>query len=256
VIAMLRGALAAVVFLTRVAIGGFPYTAAEWRWASGWFPLVGAAIGLLMSGVWLLVEPLGPLAAATLVLTLSIMITGGFHEDGLADTADALGGATSRERIFDILKDSRIGSFGGLALIVSVLLRVALLARLSGAAMPALILSQCIARMPPVWLMVTLPYVTEDPVAKSRLVARASWRQGVLATLIVVLVVASLCVAGLGSAREAAVAGAAALAGAAVTGYRFHRRAGGITGDFLGATEQIGECLVLMGLAFMHPVAP
>jgi adenosylcobinamide-GDP ribazoletransferase len=248
----IRGARAAVVFLTRVPIGGFPYSSAEWRWASGWLPLVGAGIGGLMSGLWLLVEPLGPAVAATLVLTLSIVITGGLHEDGLADTADALGGATSRDRVFEILKDSRIGSFGGLALILSVLLRVSLLVKLSGTAVPALILSQCIARVPPVWLMVTLPYVSPDHTAKSRVVAGASWLQGALAALLAVLVMASLSLAGLVRMGDAAVAAGAALLGTAICGYLFRRRAGGITGDFLGASEQVGECLVLLALAVIQ----
>jgi adenosylcobinamide-GDP ribazoletransferase len=255
VIPMLRGARAAVVFLTRVPVGGFPYTGPEWRWASGWFPLVGAGIGVAMSGAWVTALPLGAPAAATLAFALALLITGAFHEDGLADTADALGGATSRDRLFEILKDSRIGSFGGLALIVSVLLRVALLVRLSGFAVQALTLSQCIARMPPVWLMVALPYVTRDQAAKSRLVARASWRQGVLATLLVAVVGAILFAAGLARLGEVAAASAAALMGVTVCGYRFHRRAGGVTGDFLGAAEQVGECLVLMTLAYFHPPA-
>ena len=254
-IPVLRGARAAVAFLTRVPVGGHPYALAEWRWASAWFPLVGAAIGAAMSGLWSLVVPLGAPAAATIVLALSMMITGAFHEDGLADTADALGGATSRERIFEILKDSRVGSFGALALILSVLLRVTLLARLSSVAVRALVLSQSVARMPPVWLMVALPYVTPNETAKSGSVVRASWRQGVLATVCTAGVAASICVARLSTPHDAAIATCAALVGAAICGFRFRLRAGGITGDFLGAAEQVGECLVLISLAFSHRVA-
>jgi len=246
----LRGARAAVVFLTRVPAGGFPYSDQEWRWAAGWFPRVGAGIGVVMSGLWWLMEPLGPLPASIIVVASSMWITGGFHEDGLADTADALGGAMTRERIFEILKDSRIGSFGALALLVSVLLRITLLAQLSSVAISALILSQCIARMPPVWLMVALPYVTPDSVARSRAVARASWRQGALATLLVAIVITVLSLTGLGDPRDAAIGTGVAGLGAVFAGYRFQRRAGGVTGDFLGATEQIAECLVLMTLAY------
>ena len=74
-----------------------------------------------------------------------MMITSGFHEDGLADTADALGGAFSREKLFLILKDSRVGAFGAMALFVSLGLRAALLAELNDRAPVALILTECLA---------------------------------------------------------------------------------------------------------------
>jgi len=245
---MVRGARAAVVFLTRVPAGGFPYSGDEWRWASGWFPLVGAAVGVLLSAVWWVAQPIGRLPAAVVVFALSILLTGGLHEDGLADTADALGGATSRERIFEILKDSRVGSFGALALFLSLILRVALLAQLANGAVGALILSQSIARLPPVWLMAVLPYVTPESTAKSRAVARASGAQIALASLLAAMIIAILSATKLADPIDAVIAASVAGVGAAVAGYWFHRRAGGVTGDFLGATEQLGECLVLLAL--------
>ena len=101
--------------------------------AAAWLPLVGLVLGGACAAVWALVAPLGPWVAAMSVLVASILLTGAFHEDGLADTADALGGAHDRARIFVILKDSRVGAFGALALVISVASRLVLLAELGGA---------------------------------------------------------------------------------------------------------------------------
>src|SRR5438045_786510 len=112
---VVRGLRAAIVFLTRVPAGGFPYREPEWRWAPAWFPLVGAGVGAVAGGVAWLAAGAGSLVAGALAVIASLLVTGAFHEDGLADTADALGGAYDREKLFAILKDSRIGSFGGAA---------------------------------------------------------------------------------------------------------------------------------------------
>ena len=186
-----RGARAAAVFLTRVPVGGFPYSRADWRWASGWFPLIGAALGVAEAVVFVAARRSGPLAAAALAVIAGLFLTGAFHEDGLADTADALGGAYDRENLFRILKDSRIGSFGSAALTMALILRVALLAQLADAAPVAIIATQCFSRTPPIWLMAALPYVTSDQASRSRLVTRAGWPQAALATGVAVLVAVS-----------------------------------------------------------------
>ena len=82
-----------------------------------WFPVVGAVIGLMIGMVWLgLNELVSPLTSATIAVMVGVMITGAFHEDGLADTADSLGGYTPERRL-EIMKDSRVGTFGVLALV-------------------------------------------------------------------------------------------------------------------------------------------
>jgi len=239
---VLRGARAALVFLTRVPVGGFPYSTEEWRWASAWFPLVGLVVGGVCAAVWWLVAPLGPWVAAITVLVVSILLTGAFHEDGLADTADALGGAYDRAKIFVILKDSRVGAFGALALVISIAFRLVLLARLGSAAPAALLLAHCLARVGPVWLMVAMPYVS-DAASKSRQVTRAGVAQGVLATAVGVAAVGGLTVAG--GSINATAAFAAMILATAVCGWRFRARAGGVTGDFLGAAEQVNEIVIL-----------
>ncbi|MBV9947171.1 MAG: adenosylcobinamide-GDP ribazoletransferase, partial [Myxococcales bacterium] len=163
----LRGVRAAVVFLTRIPLGGRPYAAREWAWAAAHFPFVGLLLGGVLAAIHRLLWPLGAMADAAFVLGASLLLTGAMHEDGLADTSDALGGGSSREAIFRILKDSRVGSFGACALCVSIVGRAALLARLGEDAPIALVLVGCAARVGPVWQMVLLRYVTPDG-AKSR----------------------------------------------------------------------------------------
>ena len=196
----------------------------------------------------------------------SIAVTGAFHEDGLADSADALvGGLEQRDRILEILKDSRLGTYGSTALILSILARVTLLTELGGGdtlparvggdalcltrAAWALVCAHALARLAPVFLMAALPYATQDAHSKSRHLLGTTWLQALCASLwgAVVLAVAPVPLA--------VVAGlvAALAVVAAWTGYRFMKRVDGITGDFLGALEQFGEAVVL--LAFLVGVS-
>ena len=264
--AILRACRAAFFFLTRLPVGGFPFTEAEWRWAAGWFPFVGLVVGAVMACVWLAAERAGPLVAATLATGAGMLLTGCFHEDGLADTADALGGVVDRGRVFEILKDSRIGSFAAACLVVVLLLRIGLLARLAALpsaagvttlAVPGLIvLSQGLARVPPVWLMAALPYVTLDDVSKSKVVTGAGSGQAWLATTWIVLALAAGVWWGVVHPIEAGIGVAAAAAVTAYLGWRFRRRIGGLTGDFLGAVEQCAEVAFLLALALVRGPAP
>lgn len=247
---------AAFVFLTRIPVGGGPYTEAEWQSSTGHFPLVGAILGVVLAALSAALLPhFGGWPTALLVLAASMLLTGAFHEDGLADTADALGGAFDREKLFLILKDSRVGTYGAAALTISVAVRAALLVEL-GTAMPlAILLSQCVARLPPIALMQQLPYVTSASTeaaveAKSRLVARATRRELGVASAWVVLLVVAVWLAGGISLGRVLLLGLALAGAATLLGMRFHKRAGGITGDFLGATEQVSECIVLLVLVW------
>jgi adenosylcobinamide-GDP ribazoletransferase len=249
---VVRAARGAVTFLTRVPVGGFPYSADEWRWTSAWFPAVGALLGAAYALVFRLVAaPAGTMVAAVLVLVAALLVTGAFHEDGLADTADALGGAHEPTRVLEILKDSRIGAFGASALGASFLLRVALLARLGPRAPVALVLTEALSRLPSVWLMVALPYVTSDAAAKSRVVTRAGVAQALLASLWPLAAAAAAVLTGeLGLAHVVALATTATACGL-LCGWRFHVRVGGVTGDFLGATQQVTVCALLLVLALV-----
>lgn len=245
---MIRGARAAFTFLTRVPVGGFPYDDTAWKWSSGWFPFVGTAIGLGAAAIWWLTEPGGPWVAAMSALVFSMLLTGGFHEDGLADSADALGGAYDRESLFRILKDSRVGAFGALALVVSVAFRLVLLARLDGMAPVGLVLMHTLARVGPVCLMVLLPYVTDDEAARSRRVTRAGPPQALLASVTGMGVLVSAGALGSVSTGSLFAVTAVCVGMTALAGWRFFVRAGGVTGDFLGATEQLCEIAVLLAM--------
>jgi adenosylcobinamide-GDP ribazoletransferase len=128
-------------------------------------------------------------------------------------------------------------------------LRIALLARLGEGAPLAIVITQSISRLPPVWLMVVMPYVTADAAAKSRLVARAGVPQALVATAWPALALAAMLAQGWLSWVECAAMLAGSLVTALVAAQRFHARAGGITGDFLGATQQVCECAALLGIA-------
>jgi adenosylcobinamide-GDP ribazoletransferase len=252
--APLRGARAAFAFLTRIPVGGHPYAEAELAWAPAHFSLVGLVLGGLLAAAHRLLWPVGPLADATLVVATSLLVTGALHEDGLADTSDALGGTHDRARLLDILKDSRVGTFGACALLVSVIGRVALLAQLGRSAEWALPLVGSTARVAPVWQMVALPYVSGAR-AKSRHIVRATLAQALVASAWLAPIAAAVLALRLLSALRLAVLAAALTAVTLVTSWRYARRLGGITGDFLGATEQLCELAGYVVLAWGGPLA-
>ncbi len=218
-------------FLTPTTTGaGLPHTSRSW--ASSLGGLLGCLDRVLM--------PLGALSAALGTLGASLLLTGAFHEDGLADTSDALGGGFDREKILVILKDSRIGAFGACALVLSIAGRGVLLARLGFDAAWALPLVGAAARMAPVWQIAALPYVA-SPASRSRGVAQAGVVQACVASAWAGAV--GLAMAATGHFAAARIAGmfAAVAVTTLVSGWRYARRLGGVTGDFLGATEQLCE---------------
>ena len=247
---VLAGAGAALMLLTRIPVPAWAGSGHAWSWAVAWFPLVGVLVGAVSAAAWWAVAPIGALPAGVLAVIVSIVITGALHEDGLADTADALGGARDREAIFEILKDSRVGTYGAVAIGLSLLWRVSLLFSFDSHVPGALVLSHTIARLMPVWLLAALPYVTPSA-AKSAQVARAGWSRVAIATIVAGTVAFMLVLAGMLSL--AVVAGTFIVASLAtlMLARWFLRRAGGLTGDFLGATEQVGECLALFVAAWL-----
>ncbi len=249
----LRALRACAVFLTRLRLGGFPYSDAEWRWAAAYFPVVGAAIGALLSAALHATQALGAAPAAVLCVSAGLWLTGALHEDGLADTADALGAAPrSGERLREILKDSAVGTYGTLALFVSLFLRVSLLIELAESAAVALILSHSLARVAPVWLLASMNYVSDPATSRSGALASAV---GLPQALAAIAFAGALCVWAI--AMTATPVSAIALCAATLSGIGiagrvwFSRALGGVTGDFLGALEQVSECGVLLSLALI-----
>jgi adenosylcobinamide-GDP ribazoletransferase len=249
----LRGVRAAFAFLTAIPVGGFPYNAREWRWASAHFPLIGACLGGLLLAVWWGGARLGAWVAAVLVAIAAALLTGALHEDALADTADALGGGGTRERIFEILKDSRIGTYGALAIVLPVLLRITLYASLLPVRPALLVAVTALARTPCVWLLAALDYVTPDNVARNSAIAGATWIQAAVATAWSAAVLALSTVFGAIAWEQALGMAAAAAAVGVIAAFRYRARVGGVTGDLLGATVPISECAMLLAAALVEP---
>ena len=248
----LRLALIALQFLTRVPIPTWVGYRAEWLNACArHFPLVGLGVGAFAALVFVAALGLWPLPVAVLLsMASTLILTGAFHEDGLADTFDALGGAVVRERALEIMKDSRLGTYGTAALVVVLALKAAALLALGAQAAVALLLAHTASRATPVLLIRLLPYAGDAQAAKAKpLAQQVSWAGVVVAcgwALAVALVLTYL-----GTLRTAD-AGAALLACAGVAllmALWLQRRLGGYTGDTLGATQQLAELGVYLALA-------
>ena len=236
--------LSAAGFLTRLPMPGWVGWADDRMIrASRYFATVGALVGLAGGLVWWLAGQVAPGAvAAGLALAAMIWLTGALHEDGLADCADGLGGGKSGPQALEIMRDSRVGSYGGLALMFSVGLRWAALAALApGWGMLALVLAGGIGRAAMVPATALASY------------ARREGLGGSLAGGAGVIEVA----AALGTALVLGIIGgwpgllALGLALAVTGGFLLYlvRRVGGYTGDGLGAIAQLGEIAVLVVLA-------
>ena len=171
--AWLHAFRASFTFLTRIPVGGFPYPNDTWKWITIWFPLVGLFLGGIAAGISIILpSSISFFSQAILIVGLGMLLTGGFHEDGLGDTADALGGAYDREGVLRILKDSRIGAFGALAIFVVVLLRISLLADLEAQMWIGFLLGQSLSRAASVLQLAIIPYARrDDEKSKSRDVA-------------------------------------------------------------------------------------
>ncbi len=238
----------AVGFLSRVPMPvRIDYSPQLMNQSSLYFPLVGLLLGLSYSLLFLLLETLwSPAVGVGLVLTFHLWLTGAFHEDGLADCADALGGGMTVRDKLKIMKDSRIGTYGTVALVLALGLKAVLL--LETPLIPlALLLSPCIARLTPLLLMRYLDYVSDRDRSKSKPVAESfSADRLLVATLFTVLVglVASLWSGWLLLWATLATAGTAAL-----WGWSLKRQLGGYTGDALGASVVFSELVLLLLLA-------
>jgi adenosylcobinamide-GDP ribazoletransferase len=211
--------------------------------ASWTFPLVGALVGgiaALAYGLALELK-LPPLLAAALALAATLLLTGCLHEDGLADTVDGFGGGRYRERKLDIMRDSRLGTYGACALVMSLLLRIAAVAAIASPAAAALALaaSHAAARA-------TLPaFMRFVPPARPDGLSAQAGQPSPQCVAIALL----LGGAALGAALGLAAAVIAAILAAAVwiaMAWLSVRQIGGQTGDVLGALEQANEIVILL----------
>ncbi len=228
------------MLLTRVPAGRFvPAPLASTVWA---FPVIGAAVGSLGAAMyWLCVLARLPSSVAAIFALAAIaLITGALHEDGLADTADGFGGGRTRERKLEIMRDSHIGSFGAIALMLSLATRGAAIVAIGGPPMVALALitTAALGRAGILLPLLLLKPARPDGVA-SGLRSLSTTRAAVGLTIALALAILLLP---LGAALRGVLG--ATIAALAVS-WLTARQIGGYTGDVLGATCVVTECVAI-----------
>lgn len=232
---ILQDVAEAFQFLTRLPLKRLAYKPDALPRAVKYFPLVGLAVGTAAAGLYRLLSAHLPIAVITFVIVLfSTLITGGMHEDGLADAADAFGGGWDRQQVLAIMKDSRIGTFGALALVFSIGGRILLLAYIPSAGFVQYVISaEILCRWVMLPLGAALPGAREQDGQGARIARQVSGISLAVGTLI------SLGVVGFMLRLSAVWPVAAASAVTLSCGLYFRHRIGGITGDCFGATSQL-----------------
>lgn len=235
--------LLAVQFLTRLPVPAQGHTPARLAATPRWFPAVGALIGGLIALAWLAAASVfPPVLAALLATAFGLSLTGCFHEDGFADACDGLGGGATRAKALEIMRDSRLGTYGAAGLGMMLATRVAVLAALPGALVPlALVAGHAASRASAVAVIATSTYVRDHGTGKP--VATGLGRGGLAFALACGLAPLSLL------PPLAALGGLAGLLlGHLAMRRAFERKLGGYTGDCLGAVQQTSEVGFTLGL--------
>ncbi len=214
--------------------------------ASRYFGLVGILVGAISALVYELSLTVLPTSISIiLAMSAGVAVTGAFHEDALADTADGFGGGWTVADKLRIMKDSRIGTYGAVSLVLSMLLKYSLLIELAlydaELVIVALILGHCLSRVLARSIIFSETYVSEDNSSKSKPLAESQTTN----ELVILLVTAALALwlSGLGSAILIAVS-LFLVRWLLVTAFR--RQIGGYTGDTLGAAQQVSELVFYM----------
>jgi adenosylcobinamide-GDP ribazoletransferase len=226
----------AIQFLTLAPVSSEPVAPGR---AAAWFPLVGAALGALGAGVFLLAMRVLPSSLAALAcVAFWTAASGVLHEDGLADVADALRAGRTRQHMLDILKDSRIGTFGAIAIVFSVLARWQALEYFAG---PNILMVCIAAQAVPRAALVGLAWVSR-PTGTGLGYALSSTLSTPAALLALAQGVAAAFLCG---ARAGVVMVVGTFLIARLAREYFYKRLGGVNGDCLGATEQLLEIFIL-----------
>jgi len=238
--------LTAVMFLTRIPVPrSLPYDADLLNGSARYFPLVGLLVGVVGAVVYgVSVYLWSPALAVLLSMAVTILLTGAFHEDGLADTCDGMGGGRDRDRVLAIMKDSRVGTYGlvGLGLVLGGKFLALESLDTAGLVIPALLVGHMWSRLVSVSYLLDLPYLRED--GKSKPLAtqmnRGSHRFALISAAILLLVL---------TPWQSACVLLALLFFRYWYAYYLKRRLGGYTGDTLGAAQQFSELLIYLVLA-------
>lgn len=216
-----------------------------------YFPAVGILVGLLSAATLLISNQVLP-ASLTVALSMAagLLITGAFHEDGLSDFADGMGGGFTREKILAIMKDSRIGAYGAIALILTLLIKYQALLELCRShsvfyAALALIAGHALSRLMATSLLLTQDYIREDESAR----AKPATQRISTASFVVACLFGLLPLLLLPASNNLVLALLAAVLVRAWLAWRLQSRLGGYTGDCLGAVQQLTELSFYLGLA-------
>lgn len=235
-------------FLTRIPIPrSVPHSAANLNAASRYFPLIGLVVGAAGAAAYGLFAQLWPPAlAVVLSMALTVRLTGAFHEDGWADSCDGFGGGWQREQVLTIMKDSRLGSYGAVGLILLLATKLFALTALHAAnlVIPALLIGHAWSRLLSTTYLLDLPYVRDLDSSKVKPLATQMDRRS--------LIVATAWVAPLAlliSPLQILLIAAVLAAWRWWFGRYMVRRIGGYTGDCLGASQQMAEVLIYLALA-------
>jgi adenosylcobinamide-GDP ribazoletransferase len=236
----------AVRFFTRLPVPGWVGHSTEaLNRSARYFPAVGLLVGGIGALVFLGAMQLWPQPVAVLLsMAATIYATGAFHEDGLSDSVDGLGGGWDKLRILEIMKDSRVGSYGVVAMVLALLGKFTLLSSLDAGLVPcALLAGHALSRFCATVLLATMDYVREDLLSKAKpLATRLSLGEMLVALAFVLGALALL-------PPEQAIAGCVLAALATFwLARKFKRWLGGYTGDCLGAVQQISEIAFYLGL--------
>lgn len=236
--------LVAVQFMTRLPVSGrTAYSADALAKSAVFFPVIGLLVG---AGGAALNAVLSPYTSREVVVVLLLVylvgVTGGLHEDALGDAADGFGGAWRKDRILDIMRDSRIGSFGAIAITLGLLARFVFLSNLAPARFTGFFIAgQVLGRWTALPLACFLPSAREAEAGQGKLIAGKITEISLVAgTILAAAIVAALL-------RAAALwALLSAVTVALLSGVYYRQRIGGITGDCLGATNQLAEIAVYL----------
>lgn len=243
--------LMAVMFFTRLPVAPlFRYDPGLSAGMPRFFPLVGWLVGGIAALIlWLCAHFLPWLPAIIVATSLAILLTGAFHEDGFADMCDAFGGGWEKEQVLLIMKDSRLGTYGTLGLVLMLAGKISLLASLPlSAALGALVAGHVLGRTTATSLLLSLDYVrdTEDPAKIKTPVSRFTGND-----LLFTLVTAAPALLLLPASHWLPVL-VSQLAVRSWAAWYYRKRIGGYTGDCLGGAQQLGELAILLVIGSIH----
>lgn len=238
-------------FFTRIHVPDrIPHSTALLNHAGRYFPAIGLIVGLICAvtfGIAMTVFPQG--VSVVLAMATGILVTGAFHEDGLTDMADGLGGGWEKSRILQIMKDSRVGSYGVIAIVLTLLIKFLCLSEMNAAWVPVLLITgHAFSRYCAVLIMAGMNYVRGEAQSKSKpLATKVSGNALVVASAFGLLPLLWLPLNAL------VVSVTAGLLMTVWVGRKLQKWLGGYTGDCLGAIQQLSElAFYLGGLAVLH----